>query len=205
MAQRGKDSREKILTVAEKLILANGFSGTSLDQVIRESHISKGGFFYHFKSKNELALALFEKYIVDDKRFFSGLFEQAENLTEDPLQQMLIFVKLLADSMAALPDVHPGCLVASYTYESQQFESDIKPLAQESLRVWQVLFADHLQRITVQYRPRMEVDIEELATLLCTILEGGIIVSRVLADQGMLVQQILHYRSHLRLLFDPAL
>ena len=205
MAQRGTDSREKILNVAEQLILGKGFSGTSLDEIIQQSHISKGGFFYHFKNKNELAQALFKKYIVDDELFFAGLFAQADDLSEDPLQQMLLFVKLLSDSMSQLPDVHPGCLIATYTYESQQFEEEIRPLAKQSLAVWQSMFLARLERIEAQYPPRLETSMRELADLLCTVIEGGVIVSRITADKMALVQQLLQYRSYLRLLFDPQI
>ena len=118
MATKGENTKENILTIAQDLMLQKGFAGTSIDEIIAESNITKGGFFYHFESKNDLAKHLMLKYQRDDDAFFNNLFERAYELSEDPLQQMLIFLKLLAEAFANLPDVHPGCLIATFTLAS---------------------------------------------------------------------------------------
>ena len=45
---------------------------------------------------------------------------------------MLIFMNLLAEAMENMSGVHPGCLVASYTYTSQLFDEELKELAKET-------------------------------------------------------------------------
>ena len=49
------DTRDRILQVAEAAVLEKGFAGTSIDELIAAVGITKSGFFYHFKDKNELA------------------------------------------------------------------------------------------------------------------------------------------------------
>lgn len=121
MAKRGADRREKILRVSEAIILQKGFTATSIEDILQQAHLTKGGFFYHFAGKTELAKALVERYLAADEEFFTGLIDRAASLTEDALQQVLIFLNLMAEAMENLEDVHPGCLVASFTYESHQF------------------------------------------------------------------------------------
>jgi len=48
----------------------------------------------------------------------SRTLDRAEELDDDPLQLMLVSVKLLAEMMGELEGLHPGCLVASFTYDS---------------------------------------------------------------------------------------
>ena len=48
MRVNGIKTRNRILTVAEQLILQQGYSGTAIDQIIENASITKGGFFYHF-------------------------------------------------------------------------------------------------------------------------------------------------------------
>ncbi|MEL7372900.1 MAG: helix-turn-helix domain-containing protein, partial [Pseudomonadota bacterium] len=74
MPTKGERTRESILSTAESLILSNGYSGTSIDQIIGESGITKGGFFYHFDGKNDLAKHLVMRYLEQDEVFFNGLF-----------------------------------------------------------------------------------------------------------------------------------
>ena len=55
MTTKGETTKENILVIAQNLMLQKGFSGTTLDEIIAASNITKGGFFYHFDSKNDLA------------------------------------------------------------------------------------------------------------------------------------------------------
>ncbi len=204
MATKGELTRENILGIAEQIILQKGFSGTSIDEIIDASNITKGGFFYHFKGKEDLARHLMLRYQVADDHFFNQLFERAESLSEDPLQQMLIFLKLLAEAMGDLPSTHPGCLVASFTYESQQFNDDVKQVICDCIIGWRQLFIKKLASIKDAYPMKIETDIMELADMLTSIVEGGIILSKALNDPERLVKQILEYRNYIRLLYGDV-
>ncbi|MEJ7721594.1 MAG: TetR/AcrR family transcriptional regulator [Ilumatobacteraceae bacterium] len=57
MPRDGTATRERILDAAERLVIENGFSATSVDSVIDESSSSKGAFFHHFATKEKLARA----------------------------------------------------------------------------------------------------------------------------------------------------
>lgn len=54
-------ARAKILDAAERLILRDGPPGLSVDAVLREAGVSKGGFFHHFETKEALLGALLER------------------------------------------------------------------------------------------------------------------------------------------------
>jgi AcrR family transcriptional regulator len=204
MATKGELTRENILGIAEQIILQKGFSGTSIDEIIDASHITKGGFFYHFKGKEDLAKHLMIRYQKADDRFFNDLFARADTLSENPLQQMLIFLKLLAEAMGNLPDTHPGCLVASFTYESQQFNDEVKQILCDCMVGWRKLFIKKLSQISENYPMKIETDVLELADMLTSVIEGGIIFSKVFNDPDRLVQQILQYRNHIRLLYGDT-
>lgn len=201
MATKGELTRENILGIAEQIILQKGFSGTSIDEIIEASNITKGGFFYHFKGKEDLAKHLMLRYQVADDHFFNTLFERADSLSEDPLQQMLIFLKLLAEAMGNLPTTHPGCLVASFTYESQQFNDDVKQIVCDCIVGWRQLFIKKLAAISEDYSMKIETDIMELADMLTSVIEGAIILSKAFNEPDRLVKQILEYRNYIRLLF----
>ncbi|MEL7538720.1 MAG: TetR family transcriptional regulator [Pseudomonadota bacterium] len=201
MPTKGERTRDAILTTAETLILQNGYSGTSIDQIIGDSGITKGGFFYHFNGKNDLAKHLVLRYLDQDAQFFNGLFERAYELTDDPLQQMLIFVKLLAEQMADLPSTHPGCLVASFTYESNQLDADVRDLIADGVHSWRQLFTAQLDKAAAAHPMQIEQSPEVLADMLTAVIEGGILLSRSLNDKALLPMQLLQYRSYLQLLF----
>jgi AcrR family transcriptional regulator len=201
MGTKGEQTREHVLATAEALILNRGYSGTSIDEIISKSGLTKGGFFYHFDSKADLARHLMLRYLDRDMAFFVELSERARSLVEDPLQQFLLFLKLMAEAMAGQPDTHPGCLIASFTYEAHQFDEQVKGLNAEGLLSWRKLFLSHLEDITEKYPSKTEQPLEDLADMLSSILEGGIIIAKVLEDSDKLPSQLLQYRNYIRLVF----
>ena len=204
MTAKQPNARERILDIAQQKILLKGYSATSIDEIRNDAHITKGGFFYHFNDKNELALALVQRYLDSDEVFFNDLFERAESLSEDPLQQMLLFLKLLAEAMGDIPNGHPGCLVAAFIYQSMQFEDNVLDLIAKGMLDWRHLFKQQLLKAQQKYAMKTEVSIDELADNLTAILEGGIVTSLVLKDPDILSKQILHYRNYIRLLFGDV-
>jgi len=201
MATKGESTKENILEIAQTIMLQKGFSGASIDEIIAASNLTKGGFFYHFESKNDLAKHLMLKYQHDDNIFFQGLFNRADELSEDPLQQMLIFLKLLAEAMENLPDVHPGCLIATFTTANQQLNEEVKKVTADCTLDWRQLFSRRLQAASEKTPPKIDTPVSELADMLSTVIEGGIILSRTLNNQKILPQQILQYRDYLRLMY----
>jgi TetR/AcrR family transcriptional repressor of nem operon len=204
MGTKGEQTRTQILTVAEQLILQHGYSGTSIDRIIGESGITKGGFFYHFEGKSDLARQLLRRYLEQDRVFFEALLHRAYSLTEDPLQQLLVFLKLMAEAMADLPSSHPGCLVASFTYESHQFDDEIRRLNAAGMLSWRRIFLELLQKIAETHPMKIEQRLEDVADMLTAVTEGGIVMSRCIADKHILPNQLLQFRSYIRLLFGDV-
>lgn len=204
MSTRSNSSRERILKTAEAIILQKGFSATSIEDIILQAAVTKGGFFYHFSDRNALAEALVLRYLDSDDEIFAELFAQADELTEDPLHQLLIFLKLFADMMATLEQTHPGCLVASFTYEAKQLEQHVHELIKSGILRWRTMIDERLENIIALYPAKIEIDRESLADTFSSVIEGGIILSRVLEDNRHLANQILGYRNYIRLLFDAV-
>jgi AcrR family transcriptional regulator len=55
---RGKHSRRAILDAALPVFRTDGYAAASLNQIIEASGLTKGGFYFHFPSKQALALAV---------------------------------------------------------------------------------------------------------------------------------------------------
>jgi TetR/AcrR family transcriptional repressor of nem operon len=201
VSARANSSRERILSTAEAMILEHGFAGTTIDDIIKKAAITKGGFFYHFEGKLELARALVERYIEMDSEVFNELSERANSLSEDPLQRTLIFLNLFTEMVAGMTQIHPGCIVAAFTYETQQFDDQIRSRMEAGMLEWRAMIAERLREIAELYPPRVAIDIDALADMFCSCLEGGIILARIYGTNQALIDQVQAYRTHLRLVF----
>ncbi|HMR97771.1 MAG TPA: TetR/AcrR family transcriptional regulator [Anaerolineales bacterium] len=63
MQQRSEETRAKIIESAIKLFSNQGFNKASVNDICVEAGISKGAFYHHFKSKQELFIALLDGWL----------------------------------------------------------------------------------------------------------------------------------------------
>jgi AcrR family transcriptional regulator len=201
--RKGNATRERILEIAEAAVLAKGFGATSIDELIAEAGLTKSGFFYHFKDKNELALGLLERYERQNDRLLTDVFGRARQLSDDPLQRFLIGITLFAERMAALPEGHPGCMVATMSYQDRLFDRQVRERVTRILAEWSGYFRAMLGEIAEVYPPKSSVDLDQLARMVCCVIDGGIIMGKGLGMPAVLPEQLLMVRTHIKLLFQP--
>jgi hypothetical protein len=127
----------------------------------------------------------------------------AGQLHDDPLHG-LVGLKLFAEMMANLPEAHPGCLAASFAYQDQIVTREIRALNASGLMAWRRRFHERLLLIAERYPPRPGVDLEALADMATSTVEGGMIVGRALRDATILPRQVLLYRDYVRTVFPHS-
>ena len=204
MPRDGTATRTRILDAAQQLVLEQGFAGTSVDEVIAAAETTKGGFFHHFASKQELARVLVERYAESDLRLLDDLFERAERMSRDPLQQLLLFVALQEEDADRLASDQSGCLLASFCYERDLVDSETQALIADTFVAWRTRTREKLDEVVALYPPRLPVDLDALADEGLAIFEGAYVLSRALGEPQVLRGQLRNFRNYLELLFTPS-
>lgn len=202
MKSKGEQTRERILTVAQSLILEKGYAGTAIDDLLQETGLTKGAFFHHFKNKADLADAVLRRYAQNDMELFAEFSERADRLSDDPLERVLIFLRLFEEYLDGFGKPFPGCIFASYTYEAQHFGADIKEHIQRSLDGWSAVYEEKLDALIKARPPKLDVSARQLAEMITTIIEGGFVMGNARHDAGWTQRQSKAFRQYLRLLFD---
>ncbi|HXV10624.1 MAG TPA: TetR/AcrR family transcriptional regulator [Burkholderiales bacterium] len=203
MRKDGIATRERILDAAQHLILDRGYVGMTVEHVLDEVDITKGAFFHHFKTKDDLAKALLRRFAEKDAQIYEATRERAEKLSDDPLEQLLIFVRLFEEMFDGLTEPYPGCLFASYIYELQQFDDETRTLIHGSFMKWRDLLKEKFEVIARKYPPRIQVDAASLADVFTVVLEGAFISSKALDEPQLIGEQLRHFRNYVELLFRP--
>ncbi len=198
---KGERTRARILDLAYEAIVEKGFAATSIDELVEAAGITKSGFFYHFKDKNDLARQLFERFLDEDERIIDTLEQRARELSDDPLQSFLIFLNLYAQLMDDMETLHPGCLVATITYQERMFDAEVRQMNVDYVLKLRRRFEQWLGEVMVRNQPRQEVEATALADHLTAIVEGSIILSKALRDEGLMGRQTRLFRNYVKLLF----
>ena len=198
---KGERTRERLMDLAYESIVEKGFAATSIEELVEAAGITKSGFFYHFRDKNDLARQLFERFLSEDESIMETLEKRARELSDDPLQSFLIFLNVYAQMMDDMQALHPGCMVATVTYQERMFDAEVRQMNVDYLRRMRERFVRWLKEIVARYPPRIPVELDELADQLNVIVEGAIIQSKALRDESLMGKQTRLYRNHIKLLF----
>lgn len=201
MPRNGAATKEKILDTAQQLVLDHGFGGMSVDQIIEGAGITKGGFFYHFKTKNDLAQSLLARYVQMDDALLHDLMDRAENLSHDPLQQYLIFTGLLEEMLRGLTQPPPGCLIASYVYQRELFDVETKQLLVNGFAEWERVLSEKILTALAKHATRIPVTAEIIVHNLLALFEGGVIMAKLYDKGSVLGEQVGQHKNYVELLF----
>lgn len=200
----GSLTRNKIMDVAQQMVLSLGLSGTSVEKVIDGAGVTRGTFFYHFKTKHDLAASLIERYADQDRVHFHEAMAKAEQLSRDPLQQLLVFVGLFIDMTDQLEEPFPGCLYASYCYQSGAITKEIMARMEEMMRFWRHRLGQKIDEVRALNPPRIPVETYQVADHLLTTFEGAFVLSKLMGEPKLASEQLIQCRNYLELLFTPA-
>lgn len=197
-------THKRLLDFAYDAIIRKGFAATSIEELVEAAGITKSGFFYHFKDKNDLARQLLERYLAESEEMLDRLEVRARELSDDPLHAFLVFLKLYSEMVRDVIAEHPGCIVSTLTYQDRLFDETVVRLNREGMLAWRARFLRWLEEIVLVHTPRIEVDLRDLADQMTVIADGSIIMQRALADPGLLERQALLHRAMVRRLFSDT-
>ncbi|NOQ81378.1 MAG: TetR family transcriptional regulator [Methylophaga sp.] len=122
--KQGEQTRIKILQAASKLFYQKGFHQTAFSDIVQETGLSKGNITYHFKSKEDILTAVFEKRIENTKAALAGL----DTKFSDAKSRVGGFVDSLLKGKSEL--TRYGCRNGSLAYELGKSENKTRELSQ---------------------------------------------------------------------------
>jgi TetR/AcrR family transcriptional repressor of nem operon len=193
---KGAATRDQIVDAASRLIYLRGYHSTSLDDVLRESGVGKGNFYYYFKSKEELGFAIIDRLVHGfAERTLEPAFADA---AADPVAQIQDFLDRILDNQRQRNCVG-GCPMGNLASElSDVHEGFRKRLAGVFLR-WRARLTGALERGQVTARLRLDFDPVGLAQFIVAALEGAILLTKVTKDISVMEQCVEHLKHHLTL------
>jgi TetR/AcrR family transcriptional regulator, transcriptional repressor for nem operon len=130
------------------------------------------------------------------------IITRAAELSDDPLQQMLIIMRLMAERYVEVPGGYAGCILASATYQDRLFDAEVKAANRRAHLAWRDRFRGHFERIAAAYPPREPMDAGDMADMVNAVIEGGMILARGIGDPQVLVRQVLQARQMVKVIYE---
>ncbi|MBI3452236.1 MAG: TetR/AcrR family transcriptional regulator [Rhodospirillales bacterium] len=194
--RKGKDTaatRDRLLAAAQRLILAQGFAGTTVDDICAAAGLTKGAFFHHFDSKETLCRAAAESWAQQGTDMFAAAPAFAR---DDPRERVLDFVDFLAARIVD-PAMPFGCLIGALSLETAETAPKIQAVCARTFDASAAAFKVHLDAAKAQYAPAADFDTWDLAYHLFAVFEGAMVLAKASGDRQIVARHLNLYREHL--------
>tara|TARA_R110002072_G_scaffold19422_5_gene71917 strand:+ start:3029 stop:3592 length:564 start_codon:yes stop_codon:yes gene_type:complete len=159
--------RDELVQKALQTFYRNGFNATGMDMLVAETGISKTSMYKHFRTKEDLILAVLR---LRDEHFRNWLYRRMEELAKTPAQQLIAMFDALEEWFS-----EPGYRGCMFIKASSEFQDAGHPIHKQSADHKRML-EDHVTRLARQ------ADLSEpelLARQLLLLKEGAIVTAHL--------------------------
>jgi TetR/AcrR family transcriptional regulator, transcriptional repressor for nem operon len=195
------ESKTKLLNGALHVFRAKGYAATTVDDICHEAGVTKGSFFHHFKSKEELALSAAAFWRTTTEEFFaSAPFQQLR----DPLERLLAYVDFRCEILQGeLPDY--TCLLGTLVQETYVTHPDIRLACDNALSAHIAELTRDVEAAKRLYAPNARWSAESVGYFIQSVLQGAFIFAKAKKGPEVARECLEHLRRYLGVLFAQPL
>ena len=192
----GKSTREAVLAAATRLMHVRGYQNTSLDDVLRESGVGKGNFYYHFKSKEDLGYAILDQIVAAFlERTLEPCFADAET---PPFGQIRCFLDRVLQAQRERNCVG-GCVMGNLASELSDVHEGFRTRLATLFTAWQARLASAFEAARSRGELAAVSEPETVARFVVASLEGAILLAKVSKDIHVMEQCVSELKRYLTL------
>ena len=200
MTQAGHDSKTKLLDATLSVVRAKGYTATTVDDICAAADLTKGSFFHHFKSKDDLGVAAVDYWTQTTGAFFQDAPYHAH---ADPLARVLGYIefrKSLLHGALARYSCFPGTMVQE-TYDTHPA---IREACGRSIVGHAATLEADIAAAMRQRGVKGDWTAESLALHTQVVIQGAFVVAKATGGAEAAVQALDHLRRYFVLLFQDA-
>jgi TetR/AcrR family transcriptional repressor of nem operon len=191
-------AKRKLLDASLGIIRAKGYSATTVDDICEAAGVTKGAFFHHFKSKEDLALAAAEHWGA----VTSGLFASAPYHSHfDPLDRVLAYIDFRkAILQGDLPEF--TCLLGTMVQEAYETHPAIREACDRYISEHAALVEQDIAAAMRKYDISEDWTAESLALYTQAVLQGAFILAKAKNSSAIAAECIDHLHRYVEMLFN---
>jgi TetR/AcrR family transcriptional regulator, transcriptional repressor for nem operon len=191
-------AKTKLLDAALSVIRAKGYAATAVDDLCAAAGVTKGAFFHHFKSKEDLGVAAADYWSETTGR----LFDQAPyHAHADPLERVLGYVDFRqALLQGSIPDI--TCLVGTMVQETYGTSPAIRDACARSIGAHTAKIEADISAAIEMYGIVPPWTAASLARYTQAVLQGAFILAKANGSTEIADDCVDHLRRYITLLFN---
>jgi AcrR family transcriptional regulator len=157
--KKSEATRQNILQKAFELIYVNGYQTTSVDEIIATTQVTKGAFYYHFKTKDEMGLAIINELMIPN--FKNTFIEPFQNVVNpfDTIYNLMHYLLIENETLK----VEYGCPASNFTQEMAPWNIDFTKALNELTSQWENTMIDAIEKGKENSTIKSDVNAKEVA------------------------------------------
>ncbi|MHA7772456.1 TetR/AcrR family transcriptional regulator [Roseibium sp. M-1] len=194
---RKPDARVKLLDAALRVIRMKGYTATTVDDLCREAGVTKGAFFHHFKSKDDLAVSAADHW----SEVTGALFAQAPyHRHADPLDRVLGYVDFRKEILRGEVSEFT-CLVGTMVQEVYDTSPAIRDACNRSITGHAATLVADIEAAALERDVEVPGGAGALALYTQVVLQGAFVLVKASNDASIAENSIDHLKRYIELLF----
>ena len=191
------ESKIKLLNAALNAIRAKGYSATTVDDICHAAGVTKGSFFHHFHTKDDLALSAAAHWSEMTEGFFA---DAPYRRLADPLDRLLGYVDFRISILRGeLPDY--TCFLGTLLQETYATHPDIRAACERGLATHIDTLARDVEAAKRLYAPDAPWSAESVGVFIQSVLQGAFIFAKAKQGPEVARESLAHLRRYLELQF----
>ncbi len=192
------ETRDKILDAAARLFHEQGYHATGISTILREAGVNAGSLYHFFPSKEALLIGVLERYTHLLRPI---VMDPVEAKTTDPIERVFALLEQYRQWLSP-NGFAMGCPIGNLALELSDGYKDIRALVHLNFRNWIGVVKSWLD--AAGDRLPASADRDQLAQLILTIMEGGVMQARAECSPAPYDASVAQLRAYFDLLESSA-
>ena len=193
-------ARDKLLEAAVQVVRQKGYAATTVDDLCKAAGVTKGAFFHHFDSKEDLGVAAAQHW----NDFASAFFKSAPyHAHSDPLDRVLGYVDFRRQIIQGKIEEFT-CLVGTMVQEAYETSPRIRQACDQSISNHAAVLAQDIAAAKKLHVPDATWSPEEVALFTQVVVQGSFIIAKAKHGPEAAEASLLHLKRYIEFLFGKS-
>lgn len=181
--RRREETRQRLLTSALGVFARNGYERATVDEIVRDAGFSKGAFYVHFKSKDDLFWTMLEERVLHHQNAFRQSVDPGSSFRQN--------VRYLLTALFELESGDPSwpAILMEFVAHAGR-NAEVRERFATIYRRWREFIVAMLRQGQTAGQIRDDIDLDFAASAAIALIEGTIIQSRFAPNEIVLADMI---------------
>jgi TetR/AcrR family transcriptional repressor of nem operon len=198
MARDRGSTRDRLIEAAIRLFWERGYTATGMAELLKAAQVNSGSFYHFFDSKEALLMAVLDWY---KENIYPALLQPAFENTEDPIERIFALLERYR-GLILQTDCAYGCPIGRLALEIGPEQRAVHQKIAENFSAWTAAVRKCLDAAAARLPPGL--DREKLATLVLSVMEGGVMQSRSHHNVEPFDQSVEQLRDYFKRLLEET-